>query len=263
MKSFKQYISEDIIGGYDPNYIYRENLGPKKIKSLDQLVKKIGVNYDLDNLNSTRVDLNDQYHIRYVKYKSKGDDRTPPRDLLAVHVFSSAPGHERTALAEYKLSHDPNNVVKTSDGREIKMFSGSPEKVRRDTKRGVFSLPKNILHTIANSTGYGIMSGFSQTKGGTELWRKAVRHGHESGHHVSRMYQFSKRNPETRKISSEWKVVGKSTPRTFQDAYTGDVSLRKTGNKSRIPKRDFDLPPEKNVYDTVTRLYTHLGILPK
>ena len=45
--------------------------------------------------------------------------------------------------------------------------------------------------------------------------------------------------------------------------YKCDVSLRKTGNKSRIPKRDFDLPPEKNVYDTVTRLYTHLGILPK
>jgi hypothetical protein len=265
MKSFKQYISEDILGGYDPEVTHDEKPSEKSIKSLDELVKKLGNNYTHDP-ESQRVDLNDKFHIRYKKF-SESDSSGYTKHHLNVNVFSNAPGHENTSLATYRLSHDNYSVVKKPDGKEIKMFSGNPQKKTRDVKSGVFELPHNFLHTIANATGYGIMSGDIQSPGSVHMWRKAVQHGHENDHHVGKFIHTSEEPSRPRKFGQprviKLQSLGKITPSTFQDAYTGDVSTDRSGNTSKVIKNKFDLPHGVDTEGMITRDETLLGILPK
>lgn len=264
MKSFKIFLKEDIMGGHDPNYIVRTSGRTKKIKSLDELVKKIDMNYDPEG--STRHDLNDDFHIRIKKTVTPLEDGTE-RGYMSVHVFSSKPGHERTALAYYTLAHHPSDTIQTESGKKIKMYSGIPQKIYMNVKKGVFSLPDNFLHTIANATGYGILSGGMQSEGGIHMWRKAVRHGSKTNHHVRRLFPNVYENEGSdrlfRRFRLEWKDIGKTTPRNFQDAYTHDITRKRTGIRSNVPQNMFNLPKDADSNVSVTREGTKLVVLPK
>jgi hypothetical protein len=264
MKSFKIFLTEDIMGGFDPNYIVRTSGRTKKIKTLDELVSKIGVNYDHEG--STRHDLNDDYHIRIKKKTSESEDDTGP-GYMNVHVFSSKPGHERTALASYMLSHHPNDTIQTESGKKIKMYSGVPQKIYTNLEKGVFSLPDNFLHTIANATGFGILSGGMQSEGGIHMWRKAVRHGSKIKHHVRKLFQniYENDGPDRliRRFRGEWKDIGKTTNKNFQDAYTHDITRKRTGIRSNVPQNMFNLPRDADSNVSVTREGTKLAVLPK
>ena len=263
MKSFKTFLNEDIMGGFDPNYIVRTSCRTKKIKTLYELVSKIGNNYDQEG--STRHDLNDNFHIR-IKKKTTEEGDTNQSGYMNVHVFSSKPGHEKTALASYILSHHPNDTIETKSGK-IKMYSGVPQKIYTNLKKGVFSLPDNFLHTIANATGFGIMSGGMQSEGGTHMWRKAVRHGSQAKHHVRKLFQYVYRNegPERlfRPYRGEWKDIGKTTTKNFQDAYTHDITRKRTGIRSNVPQNMYNLPRDADSNISVTREGTKLAVLPK
>lgn len=216
MKSFKQYISEDIIGGYhegQPEYIKHGR--SKKIESLDELVSRIGRNYT-PGLNTDIVPLDDNFNVHL--------NRSLSGDFITAHVISRKPGHEGTSLMSYSLSKDYRNKFITPDGRETTIFTGTPMKTMTNVKRGVFKSPRNLIHTIVNHYGVSVISGGTQTPGGINMWRRAVRHGHETGHNALRVQE----------IGGTIRSFGEITPRNFSDAYTGDVSAKKTGNKSKV-----------------------------
>lgn len=236
MKSFIHYISEDIMAGHDPENpeIINKPRNKKLISDIDSLVSSIGTNYT-PRENTKRVRLNDDFHATI--------DYTPGKlnqtmHYMDVRVFSSKPGHERTSLMNYGLSSGSSDFFDAPDGRKVRMFSGMPHKVRHDVKKGVFNLPSNLLHSVANATGFGIMSGGTQSKGGVSMWRKAVKHGHESGNRVHRILQLGANETYPGEKYGEkvlsWKSYGHMTPKNFSDAYSLDVTKKKTGNKSKV-----------------------------
>jgi hypothetical protein len=99
------------------------------------------------------------------------------------------------------------------------------------------------------------------------MWRKAVQHGHENDHHVGKFIHTSEEPSRPRKFGQprviKLQSLGKITPSTFQDAYTGDVSTDRSGNTSKVIKNKFDLPHGVDTEGMITRDETLLGILPK
>ena len=241
MKSFIRFLTEDIVGGipgpesYDTT-TYKQPRRTRKIRDLDSLVSAIGKNY-APTENTRIVPLNNDFHIAIDHHEQENGYHR-----MNVRVLSSKPGHENTSLMNHSLTSGGNDFFTAEGGRRIRTFSGTPMKNRiGDVKSGVFRLPKNYLHTIANATGFGIMSGGMQSPGAISMWRKAVHHGHRENNSVHRV--LAKGSAETypgEKSPREagdfaWTSYGRMTPRNFSDAYTGDVSRKKTGNKSRVP----------------------------
>jgi hypothetical protein len=236
MKSFKRYLFEDIMAGHDPDdpeIIHKSR--KKLIPDMESLVKAIGPNYSPSETTKT-IKLDDDFHATIDHTQGSLD---PKIQYMNVRVFSSKPGHERTSLMHYSLSSGSTDFFHTEDGRAVRMFSGTPHKNRTDVKKGVFKLPANLLHAVSDATGFGVVSGGMQSKGGVSMWRKAVKHGHRSGNRVHRILQLgaNERYPGE-KIGERvlsWKSYGHVTPRNFSDAYSLDVSRRKTGNRSKVP----------------------------
>ena len=252
MKSFKQYITEDdIMGGYNYNSTSRISRRRKGslIPNLNTLVAKIGKVYAPTETTQT-LKLDDDHHIHIDHDKELG--------RMAVRLMSSKSGHEKSPLMTYHASHDLQDTISTPDGKKVEMFSGNPQKARTDVRRGIGRVPKNFIHAIVNATGVGIMSGGTQLKGGVNLWRKAVRYGHETGHSVESIHQIGPRD------NSSYQMIGRITPRNFQDAYNLDVSTRKKGNTSSVPNMFIDIDPENPKHRPgVTRAFTRLVVLPK
>jgi len=252
MKSFKQYITEDdIMGGYDYNSTSRISRRRKGslIPNLNALVAKIGKVYAPTETTQT-LKLDDDHHIHIDHDKELG--------RMSVRLMSSKPGHEKSPLMTYHASHAPQETISTPDGKKVEMYSGTPQKAKTDVRRGVVKVPKNFFHAIVNATGVGIMSGGSQTKGGVNMWRKAVRHGHETGHSVESIHEIGPR------FASSYQMIGRITPRNFQDAYNLDVSTRKKGNTSSVPRMFNHIDPENPKHRPgVTRVFTRLVVLPK
>ena len=237
MKSFIRYLVEDIMGGHDPENpeIINKSRKEKLIPDMNSLVKDIGANY-APTETTKRVQLNDDFHAM-IDHKP-GEKETDPH-YMSVRVFSSKPGHEKSSLMHYQMSSGGSDFFRGEDGRSVRMFSGVPEKTRKNVKKGVFDLPHNLLHSVANATGFGIMSGGMQSKGGISMWRKTVNHGHESGNRVHRILQLGANETYPGEKFGErvlsWKSYGRMTPKNFSDAYNLDVTKKRTGNKSKVP----------------------------
>jgi hypothetical protein len=234
MKKFTTLL-EDIYGGYFPEEgKTRVNRGgARKIKNLDELVKKIGTNFAPEEITQF-VDLDDNFKVALAK--SDGENIS----TIKAHVISKKPGHENTALMTYGLSSREQDVYRHG-GREHRIYSGVPQKLRTDTRRGVFKSPKNLIHTIVDTLGVAVMSGGIQSPGAISMWRRAVRHGHENDNPALRVVSevkpdFEHFPPQYRKGDAFHHFVPKGTltPRNLSDVYTGDISYRKTGNKSKL-----------------------------
>ena len=266
MKTFKDFLSEDIFGGYDSQF-REKNVRTKNAPSdLDSLVNKIPQTYS-PNENTRTVKLNDDFHVAI--------DHMPASDpkyysFLEARVFSSKPGHEGRSLMTYRLNSMPEKIQ--HQGRSVEVYSGVPQKFTINARRGVFSLPHNFLHTIANTMGVGIMSGSMQSPGGVSMWRKAVKHGHKTDHHVLRVTRLgdTESYPGERYRSRSYpsyfyyKNYGKVTPRNFSDAYTLDVTKKKTGNKSKVPRGGVNDIPDPEIQSRVgNRADSRLLVLPK
>lgn len=238
MKSFKTFLSEDILGGYDARFPEKNTRTKKAARTLDELVGKIPVNYTPNETTRT-VKLNDDFHVAI--------DHMPAEDpkdysYLEARVFSSKPGHEGKSLMTYRLNSLPEKIQ--HQGRSLEVYSGVPQKFTLNAQRGVFDLPHNFLHTVANTMGVGIMSGSMQSPGGVSMWRKAVQHGQETNHHILRVarlgdtesYPGEKYRSRSDPSYYYYRNYGKVTTRNFSDAYTLDVTKKKTGNKSKVPR---------------------------
>ncbi len=241
MKSFIRFLKEDIVGGipgpesYDTT-VHKSSRKKKRIGDLDSLVKSIGVNY-VPSETTKIVPIDDNFHATIDHHESDNG-----YNYMKVRVMSSKPGHENVSLMQHVLTSSGRDFFTTESGKKIRVFQGTPQKTRlTEVRRGVFKLPKNYLHTVANATGFGIISGGTQSPGAISMWRKAVHHGHKRGNPVHRVLQVGSKETypgEHRTAYAgdiSYKSYGKMTPRNFADAYTGDVSRKKTGNKSRVP----------------------------
>jgi len=241
MKSFIRFLTEDIYGGIPgpeshDTTVHKSSRKKKTIGDLDSLVKSIGVNY-APSATTKIVPINDDFHAAIDHHESDIGYH-----YLKVRVMSSKPGHENVSLMQHSMTSGGRDFFTTESGKKVRVFQGVPQKTRlSEVRRGVFKLPKNYLHTIANATGFGIVSGGMQSPGAISMWKKAVHHGHKRGNAVHRVLQIGSNETYPGELSSRsagdisYKSYGKMTPRNFADAYTGDVSTKKTGNKSPVP----------------------------
>ena len=266
MKSFKTYLLEDILGGYDARFPEKNTKTKRAARTLDELVGKIHVNYT-PNENTKTVKLNDDFHVA-IDHMPASD----PKDysFLEARVFSSKPGHEGRSLMTYRLNSMPEKIQ--HQGKSVEVYSGVPQKFTLNARRGVFSLPHNFLHTVANTMGVAIMSGSMQSPGGVSMWRKAVTHGHKTDHHVLRVARLgdTESYPGERYMTGVkpsydyYKSYGKVKPGNFSDACTMDVTKKRTGNKSKVPRGGVNDILDPEIQSRVgNRADSKLLILPK
>ena len=244
MKSFRSFLIENPIGPYPTTNF--SNPGEKKVKLPHLSDTELYATLERHNVapdpEAETVPLNDKYHARVLRQSNPQAMGNNPTSSAYVSIHPNDPQFSHIRLMSYSLSSVRDVFDHT--GRRHAAFTGYPKKnLRAFEKTSDFKIPDNFIHAISNHLGAAVISDREQSMGGASFWRRAIKHGQNTGSHVRFMDPKAVEGTGVRHLFSG----AKATIKNRKNAYTRRVSKKQTTD-SKV--------------DPVTRSERHLAVFP-